>query len=50
MNWFRAFQFCVGFFPALFSGDGLSRYHTDFHEIKVSRRQKHICLVSASFC
>ncbi|XP_038876752.1 wee1-like protein kinase [Benincasa hispida] len=25
---------CAGFFPALFSGDGLSRYHTDFHEIK----------------
>ncbi|KAG6593183.1 Wee1-like protein kinase, partial [Cucurbita argyrosperma subsp. sororia] len=25
---------CADFFPALFSGDGLSRYHTDFHEIK----------------
>ncbi|XP_022147918.1 wee1-like protein kinase [Momordica charantia] len=25
---------CAGFFPALFSGDGLSRYHTDFQEIK----------------
>ncbi|GLT66551.1 hypothetical protein SLA2020_389090 [Shorea laevis] len=25
---------CAGFFPALIGGDGLSRYHTDFHEIK----------------
>jgi hypothetical protein len=25
----------AGFFPALIGGDGLSRYHTDFHEIKV---------------
>ncbi|XP_038893004.1 wee1-like protein kinase isoform X2 [Benincasa hispida] len=28
---------CAGFFPTLFSGDGLSRYHTDFHEIKQIR-------------
>ncbi|KAK9281241.1 hypothetical protein L1049_004137 [Liquidambar formosana] len=25
---------CAGFFPALIGGDGLSRYHTDFHEIE----------------
>ncbi|KAG7970788.1 hypothetical protein I3843_07G101900 [Carya illinoinensis] len=25
---------CAGFFPALTGGDGLSRYHTDFHEIE----------------
>ncbi|XP_034690627.1 wee1-like protein kinase [Vitis riparia] len=26
------------FFPALVGGDGLSRYHTDFHEIEVLKR------------
>ncbi|KAK4779816.1 hypothetical protein SAY87_015922 [Trapa incisa] len=25
---------CAGFFPAMIGGDGLSRYHTDFHEIE----------------
>lgn len=25
---------CAGFFPGLIGGDGLSRYHTDFHEIE----------------
>ncbi|KAK9035540.1 hypothetical protein V6N11_077579 [Hibiscus sabdariffa] len=25
---------CAGFFPAIIGGDGLSRYHTDFHEIE----------------
>ncbi|KAE8692020.1 Wee1-like protein kinase [Hibiscus syriacus] len=25
---------CEGFFPAIIGGDGLSRYHTDFHEIE----------------
>ncbi|CAK7348267.1 unnamed protein product [Dovyalis caffra] len=25
---------CAGFFPAFAGGDGLSRYHTDFHEIQ----------------
>jgi hypothetical protein len=26
----------TGFFAAFSGGDGLSRYHTDFHEIQVS--------------
>ncbi|XP_031258909.1 wee1-like protein kinase isoform X2 [Pistacia vera] len=25
---------CAGFFPAIIGGNGLSRYHTDFHEIE----------------
>ncbi|XVE73284.1 hypothetical protein DITRI_Ditri11bG0105200 [Diplodiscus trichospermus] len=25
---------CSGFFPTIIGGDGLSRYHTDFHEIE----------------